>query len=520
MGTPGAMDSSSTTNNAVQSVRNIASNTALLVINILISFWYTPYLIHNLGSERFGFVPLTDSVIQFFSILTLSLNTATGRYLTIELEQRNQERANQIFNTTLVGTFLLIALASPIAIMLVILAPKIFHVPESYRPGVQILFVGTIAAFFLTTLRSNFSVATFAKNRFDLRNIVTLAARIGQILVIILLFQFYPPSLLHVSLGALAAGLLAYIGDFALWKKLLPVLKVNLKAFKKDRFKALMHTSIWMVIYQVGFMLFLNTDMVVANQTQSLKVAGMFGALVIIPKNLLILSRAGGGIWGPAFLSKYSLSDYQGLNQIVRYSLKIISFSLALPIGFLSGIAGPFLRLWLGTEYEAMAGIFVLMIFHLAVNLVTAPYFNVQVSYNKLAIPALVNLVTGIFHFILALILSRRIGVLGIVLAGASLQSLKNWIIIPIYTARVMGLTWWRYILALLPGALATLTVALASYGLAFIFPIQTLAGLVVLGGLVSVAYILVVYRVGLSGQEKEALGEIYQQFIHPLAHK
>lgn len=501
-------------NNAAQSLKNIGSNTALVVINILISFWYTPFLIHNLGNERFGFVPLTDSVIQFFSILTLSLNTATGRYLTIELEKNNQTRSNQIFNTTLVGTFLLITLAFPIAILLVFLAPEVFHVPESYAVDVQILFIGTISAFFLTTLRSNFSVATFAKNRFDLRNIVTLLARIGQVVVIILLFQCYSPSLLHVSIGALSAGILAFIGDYALWKKLLPMLKVSLKTFKKNHFRALMQTSVWMLIYQIGFMLFLNTDMVVANQTLALSTAGMFGALLVIPKNLHILSRAVGGVWGPTFLARFSQSDYQGMDKIVQYSVKIIGFSIALPIGLLSGLSRPFLTLWLGSDYEIMAGILVLMIVHLSVNLITAPYFNIQVSLNKIAFPSLINLILGVANFFFALILSRQIGVIGIVLAGALLQTIKNLIVMPIYTAKIMHLVWWRYVLGLLPILLITLGIAAAAFGLAFIFPIRTFAGLIWLGTLVSGGYLWAVYQIGLSSHEKEMVWDIFRRFL------
>ena len=102
------MDNSTKNFGIFQNLRNIASNISIFVVNLLISLWFTPYLIRNLGSEVFGFVPLANSVANFLGIITNSVNLSTGRYLTIEIEKQNLEESNQIFNTALLGTILLI----------------------------------------------------------------------------------------------------------------------------------------------------------------------------------------------------------------------------------------------------------------------------------------------------------------------------------------------------------------------------------------------------------------------------
>jgi membrane protein EpsK len=508
------MDNSRKELSPLQNIRNISSNLALVVFNLLISLWYTPFLLHGLGSELFGFIPLANSVINFLGIITLSLNTATGRFLTIELRKDNTTRANQIFNTTLVGSIALISSTIPIALGLVILVPNLFNVPLNFIPDVQYLFIGTICAFFITTLRSNFLVATFSKNRFDLRNIVTLAARVGQIIIIVILFSIYPPSLLHIGIGAFAAGVLAFIGDYSLWKKLLPDLKVNFKAFRKKIMNPLMSTSIWVFIFQIGSTLFVNTDMLVANRTLELSTAGMFGALLVIPKNLRIMARAVGSVWGPTFLTKFSNSDLNGMDNVVRYAVKLIGYTIALPVGLIAGLAQPFLKTWLGSEYEIMTWLLVVMICHLSVNLISTPFLNVQVTLNKMAIPAAFSLALGVSNFVLAIILSRVIGAMGIVAAGALTLTANNFIFMPVYAARIMGLKWWHYIQGLLPVIVATLGVTIISYMTALIFPTLSLINLLLIGIIVSCIYLPITYRVGLSRDEREMVVDILGKLV------
>jgi len=43
---------------AFQYIKNISSNLIVFVIHTIIGFWYTPYLVHSLGNELFGLIPL------------------------------------------------------------------------------------------------------------------------------------------------------------------------------------------------------------------------------------------------------------------------------------------------------------------------------------------------------------------------------------------------------------------------------------------------------------------------------
>ena len=497
------MDTPSSKFSANQHFRNLISNGILVIINVLVSLWYTPFLIRNLGSEMFGFIPLADSVTYFLGILTLSLNISLGRYLTIEMEKGETARANQIFNTTLFCTLLIISITVPIAIILVFFIPQIFNVPFGQERNVQLLFLGTIGAFFLTTVQLNFSTATFARNRFDLKNIISLTARVGQVITVLTLFTLKSPDVVSIGIGALIAATLSIIGDFFLWKRLLPELGLGRRFINKELIPELLKTGIWMLIYQSGFIIFLSVDMLVANKVLSLSLAGMYGALLILPKNLRILANAVGGIWGPVTLSRFSKADFTGMDSVVRFSIKTIGLICAIPIGLLAGLSSPFLTLWLGESFNSMTWVLILMVLPLSVNLITTPFYNIQLTMNRIKLPAIMGLVLGASYYFLAKRFALSFGPIGIATAGAITLTLNNLLFSPIFTAVIMKLKWWHYLVRLLLITIAPISIALTTYFVNKIFPARSLFDLLLMGLVISLLYLVIIFYCVLSKKEK-----------------
>jgi membrane protein EpsK len=487
----------------LQFMKNVVSNGGIFVINTLVSFWFTPYLVQSLGAELYGFIPLVTAVVSYFGIITLSLNASTSRYLMIELEKEDYEKSNEIFNTSIVGMLTMILVAIPFGVALVLYATDIFQVPPDSRWEVQLLLIGSILAFFLTTLRSAFSIASYSQNRFDLRNIVNFLGRLAQVIIVLLLFTADQPNLIYAGLGLIAVALVSLLGDIVLWKRLLPVLKIRLRMFNKYLLREMVGTSFWMLINRVGFLIFLNIEMIVANHSFTLVIAGMYGALLTIPNNLRTIASTVNGVWGPLILSKFSRDDFEGIDRVARTSMKLIGLSIALPIGFVCGAAREFLVLWLGPEFEVLTWVAVVMAFHLCINLVTEPLGSIQVSMNKVKLPALATFITGIVAFFASVFAAQKFGPLGLATAGGIVLALRNVFFNPIYTAVIMEKSWWNYLVRLLPIVFVTLVVALVSYGLIQILEVENLLVLLAVGGLISVVYVVLAFFLGLNQKEK-----------------
>ncbi|MCP4140510.1 MAG: lipopolysaccharide biosynthesis protein [Chloroflexi bacterium] len=480
------------------------TNSAFFLIEALISFWYTPFLLRKLGSDLFGFIPLANSITNYFSIVLYSLDISLGRNITIELEKGNTCHANQIFNTNRVITLFLIFAAVPIGIVLVIFIPALFTVPIGRERDVQLLFISIIIAFLLGTYGMNYSLATFAKNRFDLKNLVALGARIIQVLIIVGLFRLSNPNLIYVGVGALCAALFNLLGDYYLWRILLPTLKVRWKDFSKKSIKILFDTGIWSFVYQAGFILFLNVDILIANRTLDLSMVGIYGALLVIPKNLRNMSVAIGGVWRPLILSKYSQSDSKSISEIMNTSIKLTGLVLGLIIGLVCGLAEPFLRIWLGPSIQNMSGILVMMVLPLTTNLLAGSFSNIHVSYNKLKFPALMTVGLALLNLFLAIYLAPHYGLIGIIIAGIITLTLNYSFFAPIYAAKIMNLSWWHYMPRLGMILITTLSVFIVSYLLSETIYLSSYSHLIISSGIISIGYFFLIYFLVLSSTEKK----------------
>ena len=491
---------------AIQFIKNVVSNGGLFVLNTIISFWFTPYLIRSLGSELYGFIPLVTSVVVYFGIITRSLNVSTGRYLMIELEKENVKKANRIFNTSLAGIFTMILVSIPIGALLVFYAADIFQVPIDYKRDIQFLLIGSIIAFYFTTLRSGFSIATFAKNRFDLSNILSFMGRLGQVGLVLTLFTIDQPNLVYAGIGIVVVALISFLGDLYFWKKLLPTLKLKLGAFSRGLFKEMIGTNFWMLINKIGFLLFMNFEMIVANRYLSLSMAGMYGALMTIPNNLRTIASTVSGVWEPLIISKYSRNDLEGIDRVAKTSIKIVGLSTALPIGFVCGVAGEFLGFWLGPEFKALSWIAVVMAINVQINTLTLPLFGIYISMNKVKIPAVVTIFTGIAYIAVSVLFTQRFGPLGLAVAGGAGLALRNVFFITIYSAILLKKKWWHYLTTLIMPIILSAAIALLSYGLLRVFEVENFFDLFIVGGVISLIYLVCAYFLGLSKIEKESI--------------
>ena len=184
-----------------QFLSNISSNLAVYVVNLLLAMWMTPYLIGKLGVALFGLIPLANSVTSYLSLLTLSLNGAVGRFLSIDLQKGDLHSANRTFNTSLLGVLAIALVLLPLLAIFSFLVPRIFHIPSGETRSAQFLFFFILLSFLITQIGAGFSVSSWAKSRFDLRNRILIFSNVLRLVVIVSFFTWMKPGAWQVCQG-------------------------------------------------------------------------------------------------------------------------------------------------------------------------------------------------------------------------------------------------------------------------------------------------------------------------------
>jgi len=490
---------------AAQLPRNLAGNIGYFLVNIIIGLLLVPYFISTLGVAAYGIIPLATSLNGYVGLLTQSLNTAVSRYLTVDLQRGNYATANKTFNTAFFGISGIILLMVPVVILISLFAPAIFNVPVGQEPGAIYLFLGVTSAFLIRSWSGNFTVSLFAYNRLDLLNLVNIVNVTVQVLLIVSFFSLFGPSLGLVGLAYLIGGVTASALAILLSRWINPHLRINIHDFDQSRLHDLTGMGWWVIVNQVGSVLFLSIDLILVNLIFGAATGGEYAIALQWVVLLRAVAATLSGVLTPIVLTYYAKDQIETLIRVSRSAVKMMGLSMALPIGLVCGFAPALLTVWVGSEFSNLALLMVVLTGHLAINLAVLPLFSINVAYNSVKIPGLLTFVMGIGNLGLAVILSlyTGLGYYGVAVAGAIVLTLKNALFTPWYATRILGVSAHTYTWAMLPGVVATIVIGGCGAVICFIFPVSSFSSLVSVGGLLTVIYLAIVWFVGLERFER-----------------
>lgn len=471
--------------------KNLTANFLYFIVNLASGILLVPYFINSLGVASYALIPLATSFTSYVNLIMVSLNTSVSRPMTMELQGKEFKKANLTFNTALFGTLGIILLVLPIILLLLYYLPSFFEIPLNQENATRLLFLGVVSAFLLRAWSSNFGIILFAYNRLDLLNIINAINIFVQVGLILLLFKLYSPNLAYIGLAHLIAAIVAFVLTIFCSHKINPYIRVNIKDFHRSKANEIMELGGWVIIAQLGSLLFLQIDLIVVNKLFGTLAGGEYSIAFMWSSVLRTIAGVLISVLTPVILTCYIKGKTQELINLSKSAIKLTGFALALPIGFICGFAPQLLSLWVGPEFAKLSPLIFLMLSHLVINLPVMLLFDINVAYNKVRIPGIVTLCMGIGNVLLVIILPLLTGwgYYGVAVAGAIMLTLKNAVFIPWYATKVLGISRTTFTNSMFPGALAMLITAGFCRLINFFIHISGFGNLIISGIIVTIVY-------------------------------
>lgn len=490
---------------------NMLANAANVVVNIFVGIWFTRYLIRHIGVSAYGLVPLVSQVVSYFSILTLSLNSTVGRYLTVSLERGEIEDANGYFNTSVFGSLLIAVVLLVPGILLTLYPDAILDIPTGHLSSTRWLVAGVVGAFVIGLVISPFEVASFCRNRFDLRNLVSISAVLVRVFTIIVLFSLLGASLSRVGIGFFFGALVGAAFALVVWDRLMPMLTVDASKFNLVTLRKLTSTGGWIVVNQIGSVLYLSIDLLIINRLMGPEAGGRYAAVLQWSVLLRALAGAMAGVFAPTMMSLFATNSISELIRYSRNAVRLNGLLIALPIALICGFSKPLLRLWLGPDFEIHAPLLMLMTFPLSINLGVMPLFSIQLATNRVEWPGIVTCIMGVGNLGLALLLAGSMGwgMYGVAAAGAIMLTAKNAIFTPLYGARILGVGLRTFQKESFLIFTVTTVTTFVCWMLSRKLDIRSWSILIAVSAIISAGYAVAVYCFVLSPAEREAVKKV-----------
>ncbi len=426
------------------------------ISKIVVGILLVPYLLHNIGSAAYGLIPLAGVMTQYAGLIAHNITISVNRYLTIALQDGDEKEANRVFNTAFFSYLAIVFIQIPIFLMIIFHANTLFSIPIGIFKDAIILLVCSAVSYLINLIASVFGVSLYANNRIDISRSIDMIRVILNANGIVILFSIFGPALRYVGYMNVCVSVSILVINVIVGKRMAPILKISYSYYEKNKTRELMSMGAWLLVNNVGTLLFMSTDIWICNRFIGPKEAGEYAALLQVP----VLIREGGGILSaviaPMVIIYYAKKEFDKLIRISKMSVRILSLLLTLPISILIIISPHLLRLWLGDEFVSLAPLMKLMLYHLVINIGVMPLFSIQIATNNVKLPGIVALFMGILNIILSIILAKHFGygIYGIVIAGAILLTIKNAVWTPLYAASILSLPWYAFIRQYIPAVI------------------------------------------------------------------
>lgn len=454
--------------NKKQLLRNLIFNIGSFIINLSISFFFTPYLIKTLGKETYSFFPLVNNMIGYTSILTTAVGSMAGRFITIKLYQNDLESAKKYFNSVFVANIILSFLFSITSVLVIINLSKILNIPYNLYNDIQLLFLFAAGAMIVNLVSSILGIGCFVKNRIDLNSACTTTVNMIRVVVILLLFLFLSPSIVYMSLSAFIASIITLVYSIYLKNKLLPEFTIRLKKyFSWNVLKNVISSGIWNSINQLSVVLLTQLDLLISNVFLGVSATGDYSIAKMIPTLIQSFIGVLVSVFIPHFTILYAKGNNKELIESVNKSIRLMGILVTIPIGFILINGESFFQLWVpDQDFRTLYWLSNISILPMIVTGSINTIFNVYTVTNKLRIPALVLLLSGIFNVIITIILLRHtnLGIWIIPLVSLVIGLLRNLIFTPIYAAYCLNEKWNVFYKAIFKGFMACMIVIFISY--------------------------------------------------------
>ncbi len=428
--------------------KNITSNVLAFVISAIIPILLTPFVIHRLGNSHYGLWILINSVIGYYGLLDLGIGSSVIRYVSKYVATDDEKNLNSFVNTVLF-MFILVGVAA-----VIVSGVLSFFLADLFN-----LSKGDVALFSRLILVLGFAVAlsfparTFsgilrATQRYDVANTIDISCSIAKTGMVVY-FLSRGGGLMALAVISLLVRFVngAFSLLFALRKT--PILKIDLRLAQKSQLKTIFGYSIFIFIWGIGDRLRFHMDSIVIGAFLSVGAITYYSIGAKLMAYYVEAISAFSSITTPIFSSMDARDQYEKIRSLLTNGTRYLSL-IAIFVGASLILYGkPFIRLWIGEEYESSYYVMLILIVPYIMAGTQFMLLSAARGIGKHKVLSLVTIGEGVLNLSLSILLVKRYGIYGVALGTAIPMLIVKLFIQPVYICREVGIPITKYVAGL-----------------------------------------------------------------------
>jgi O-antigen/teichoic acid export membrane protein len=469
---------------------SMMSNWTTMLLAVVVGFFLTSYIIRELGKTGFGIWILMSSLVGYYGILDLGVESAVTRYVARYASKKDYKSLNRVVSTALMLFCVIGFVIAILSVSFDAVLADFFDVEAALRGDFQSLVVILGFSIAVSFPGNMLSAVIKAHERFfeaNLVDIVTIVLRTA--LVIYLLEEGH--GLVGLAYANLFSAAVMLGLNFYYCHRLFPHIKLNFNHAHWATLGTLMAFGVGAATQEISSVLRFDLDSFVIGKWIGLEAVGLYGVAALLMRYYLqFISSATISVFTPRFSHIAGRGEYDKLLQIFLKSLVIgsfLSFALGSSLFILSQ---SFITIWAGSDFLEVLPILWLLCVAYAVTLAQSTSVAIMYALKKHQLFAVISLIEGVVNLSLSIYLAPKYGMLGVAWGTVIPMLFVKILLQPWYIAHIMHISLWTYLKGILPPFFLAILLVGSAWYIPTLMPSDLhYIGLVVWGSLICLSF-------------------------------
>lgn len=429
----------------------------IMIIQIVISLFYTKILTEKLGQDEFGLYRLMVSVATYLALMNFGFSSAYTRYF-YKFRAANDEDSIKGLN----GMYFIIyfLLACLVAIAGVLLTWKLeFFLGDKILPDLMLvakkLMIPVVLNVLVTFIFTVFSSNIIATEKYIYLKVLNLIKIIVSPFVVIPLLLMGYGSFAVVMVSLIINVVVSLINVYFCIKH--NHMKFRFKGFDFGLMKELSVFSLYVFINLVIDIINNNIDNYILTRYHGTAMVAVYDIAVTLKTHFMMVSTNISSVFIPKINKLVMSGKDELLTKLFTKIGRIQSMLLWLVFLGIVFLGKDFIVLWVGAAYTNSYYILIILLVSLLVPLTQNTGLAIQRAKNMHKFRSIVCLVLAVANLIITIFIAKPFGGIGAAAATALTQFLGIGVVMNIYYHKKIGLDmkyFWREISKLLPATI------------------------------------------------------------------
>ncbi|MSN27149.1 MAG: oligosaccharide flippase family protein [Geobacter sp.] len=490
-------------------LRNITSNWIGFVVNAAVTLALTPYVLHELGTARYGIWILTSSFIGYYGFLDLGFRAGVTQYLTRYLALRDYERASDCLSSSVVVLTLLGLVMTALSIVGAYTAPHLFSIPSGMVGEAFwcILIVGLSSA--VQCVFSPFAAMFTSLQRFDISNLIGIGSRLLTAAGIFAALKT-GHGLIGVSIASCGANVIEFLIRWRVALRLAPELDVTWRRAKLIRLREIASFGGWNFLISVNFFIYQYVPNILIGAFMPIAAVGHYALATGLSRQVNSVLSPVPQVVYPAATELHVQNDLKTLENLYHKASRLMILVM-IPVVLIAAFwADDFYRLWIGEKYlsgvpfQSVAVIFQILLISTVTCFSSSVAQQIIMGTGRVRLVSTLLIIGSVINLSFSVILIRPYGLAGVAVATVIASVLIDMIAMPFMLQRVLGLSASAFILnSCIRPAAAGLLQAVIMYCIKLAGPAGNFTYLILQGTLAAVGAAAIFLVIGLTKEER-----------------